>query len=138
MSSSDNQTRILTGPGRSYQKNPRTLGKSDHTITNWISNSCHLWTILPSDKIISFCWLVCRCFEPSQPLRIISGLKTNFNPSLTYSAHRSLDVNHDKRYNHHPTKLFCARGATANDTCFSVARIVYMIYALPFVCYTYS
>ena len=30
------------------------------------------------------------CFEPSQPQRIISGLKTNFSLSPTYSYHRSL------------------------------------------------
>ena len=35
------------------------------------------------------------CFEPSQPLRIISGLKTNFNPSFNYSTHKSLKVNHN-------------------------------------------
>ena len=36
--------------------------------------------------------VVSRCFEPSQPLKIISGLKTNFNLSLVYSAHKSLNV----------------------------------------------
>ena len=36
-----------------------------------------------------------RCFEPSQSLRIISGLKTNFNPSLSYSAYKSLNINHN-------------------------------------------
>ena len=39
--------------------------------------------------------LVSWCFEPSQPLMITSGLKTNFSPSLTYSADKSLNVNHD-------------------------------------------
>ena len=29
-------------------------------------------------------------FEPSQPRMIVSGLETNFSPSLSYSAHRSL------------------------------------------------
>ena len=42
-------------------------------------------------------WLVSQLvswyFEPSQPLGIISGLKTNFNPSLSYSACKSLHVN---------------------------------------------
>ena len=32
------------------------------------------------------------CFEPSQALGITSGLKTKFNPSLSYSAHKSLNV----------------------------------------------
>ena len=35
--------------------------------------------------------LVSRCLEPSQPLRIISGLKTNFRPSLGYSVQSSLN-----------------------------------------------
>ena len=39
-------------------------------------------------------YLVSWCFEPSQPLRIIPGLTTNFNPSLSCSAYKSLDVNH--------------------------------------------
>ena len=34
--------------------------------------------------------LVSWCFEPCQPLRIISGLKTNSNPSPSYSAHRQV------------------------------------------------
>ena len=34
-------------------------------------------------------------FEPSQPLWIISGLKTNFYPSLSYSAHKSFKTNHN-------------------------------------------
>ena len=39
--------------------------------------------------------LVFWCFEPCQPLKIIiSGLKTNCHPSLNYSAHKSLNVNH--------------------------------------------
>ena len=33
--------------------------------------------------------LVGWCFEPSQPRRIISGLKTNFSPSPSYSAYKS-------------------------------------------------
>ena len=34
--------------------------------------------------------LVSWCFEPSQPQRIISGLKTNFDLSPSYSIHESL------------------------------------------------
>ena len=34
--------------------------------------------------------LVSRCFEPSQPQRIKSGLNTNFNLSPSYSFHKSL------------------------------------------------
>ena len=35
-----------------------------------------------------------RCFEPSQALRIVSGLKTNLSPPPRYTAHNSVDVNH--------------------------------------------
>ena len=42
-------------------------------------------------NVVSFAW----CFQPSQPLRIISKLKTNFNPSLSYRADKSLNVNHN-------------------------------------------
>ena len=42
-----------------------------------------------------FSYLVCWSFEPSQPRRIISGLKTNFNPSFSYSAHKSFKTNHN-------------------------------------------
>ena len=33
------------------------------------------------------------CFEPSQPLGVTSGLNTNSNLSLSYSAHKSFDIN---------------------------------------------
>ena len=40
------------------------------------------------------CYLfVSWCFEPSQPVGIISGLKTNSIPSLSYSAHKSFNTN---------------------------------------------
>lgn len=38
----------------------------------------------------SICQLVGGRFEPSQPPRSTSGLKTSVNPSLSYSAHKSL------------------------------------------------
>ena len=37
--------------------------------------------------------LVSWCFEPSQHWGLHHGWKTNFNPSLYYSAHTSLNVN---------------------------------------------
>ena len=40
-------------------------------------------------------WLIGWGFEPSRPLGIISGLKTNSNPSLSYSAHKSFNTNHN-------------------------------------------
>ena len=36
---------------------------------------------------------VSKCFEPSQPLGVVSGLKTRSKPSLTYSARRSPYIN---------------------------------------------
>ena len=40
---------------------------------------------------VCMCLCLDLCFEPSQPPRITPGLKTIFNPSLSYSAHKSLD-----------------------------------------------
>ena len=34
-------------------------------------------------------------FEPSQPLAVTSGLNTNSNLSLNYSAHKSFNINHN-------------------------------------------
>ena len=48
----------------------------------------------PIVKIV--CLLVCWYFEPSQPLRITSGLKTNFDLSPTFSVHKSLYVKYDR------------------------------------------
>ena len=39
--------------------------------------------------------LVSWCFEVSQPLGITEVLKTNFNPSLGYSAHKSFNTSHN-------------------------------------------
>ena len=39
--------------------------------------------------------LVSSCFEPSQPLGVTSGLNTTFNQSLSYSAHKSLNIDHN-------------------------------------------
>ena len=38
---------------------------------------------------------LCWCFEPSQPLGVTSGLNTNSNQSLSYSAHKSFNINHN-------------------------------------------
>ena len=38
-------------------------------------------------------YILSWCLEPSQPLWIISGLKTNPSPSLSFSAHKSDNVN---------------------------------------------
>ena len=35
------------------------------------------------------------CFEPSQLVGVTSGLNTNFNLSLSYSAHKSYNINHN-------------------------------------------
>ena len=39
------------------------------------------------------CLFVCWCFEPSQSLGAASGLNTNSNLSLSYSAHKSFNIN---------------------------------------------
>ena len=38
---------------------------------------------------------VCWCFKPSQLPGVTSGLNTNFNLSLCYSAHKSFNINHN-------------------------------------------
>ena len=51
--------------------------------------------------------LVSWCFEPSQPPRIISGLKTNFNLSPIYSAQKSPNHKFSKIYKISPdTNLY--------------------------------
>ena len=35
------------------------------------------------------------CFEPSQPLEVTSGLNTTSNQSLSYSAHKSVNIDHN-------------------------------------------
>ena len=39
--------------------------------------------------------LVSWCFEPSQALGVTSGLNTTSNQSLSYSAHKSLNIDHN-------------------------------------------
>ena len=39
--------------------------------------------------------LVSWCFEPSQPLRVTSGLNMTSNQSLSYSARKSLNIDHN-------------------------------------------
>ena len=43
---------------------------------------------------IIVCLFLCFRFEPSQPLGVTSGLNTNSNLSLTYSAHKSFNISH--------------------------------------------
>ena len=56
----------------------------------WISKFCqphsrhYLWT-----QAHTVSYLVSWCFEPVQPQRIISGPKTNFSLSPSYSEHKS-------------------------------------------------
>ena len=38
---------------------------------------------------------LCWCFEPSQPLGVTSGLNKNSDLSLSYSAHKSFNINHN-------------------------------------------
>ena len=56
--------------------------------------------------------LVSWCFEPSQPLGIVSRLKTDFNPSLSYLANKSFNANHNisaaqiKYFTQNPHNIF--------------------------------
>ena len=45
--------------------------------------------------------LISWCFEPSQHLGIISEMKTNLNPSLTFSAHKSFNIGHNIFFSRH-------------------------------------
>ena len=40
-------------------------------------------------------FIVSWCFEPCQPLEVTSGLNTNSDLSLSYSAHKSSNINHN-------------------------------------------
>ena len=62
---------------------------SDLLTTNWLIhtaevNSCPTWNNKPINS-----QLVSWYFEPSQPQRMISGLKASFNLSPSYCAHKS-------------------------------------------------
>ena len=57
--------------------------------------------------IISNTKFVSWYFEPSEPQRITSGLKTNFNLSASYSAHNSSNHKFSKIYKVSPdTNLY--------------------------------
>ena len=59
--------------------------------------------------------VVCQllwCFEPSQPQRVISGLKTNFSLSPSCSAHKSQNHKILFYYNNSVSKHFTQRSLT--------------------------
>ena len=78
---------------QTFSQNPRTPGKSHHHHHH-VSQLCRLY----QGERGRGGWLVSWCFEPSQPQRTISGLKTNFNLSPTYSAHKSSNDTFSKIY----------------------------------------
>ena len=53
------------------------------------------WVQKPTLRSYFARMFVCWCFEPSQPLGVTSGLNTNFNLSLSYSAKKSFNINHN-------------------------------------------
>ena len=57
-----------------------------------------LFSIMCYEKLCQISLLVSWCFEPSQPQRIISELKTKFNLSPTYCAHKSQNHKFPKSY----------------------------------------
>ena len=67
-----------------------------------------------TDRQTVISWLFFFFLESSQPLRITSGLKTNFSPSLTYSAHKSLNINH--KFSTAQLKCFTYKITTQSNT----------------------
>ena len=51
------------------------------------------WDIF--QKAINMAWRVSWCFEPSQLLGVTPGLNTISNQSVSYSAHKSLNIDHN-------------------------------------------
>ena len=63
---------------------------------------CHSrWELSIISSMATFIWvswLFIWYFEPSQPQRIVSGLKTNFTLSPNYSAHKSSNLKFSRLY----------------------------------------
>ena len=73
-----------------WKKTPFSWSCMVHTIYLPITVTLHEPSISVRCLLeLLFHW----CFEPSQPLWIISGLKTNFNPSVSNSPHKSFNTN---------------------------------------------
>ena len=62
-------------------------------LWHWPGNLMKSWNYIEY-VISSSASTVSRCFEPSQPQSIMSGLKTNFNWSPSYSFHKSWNISH--------------------------------------------
>ena len=69
------------------------LGLVENRLTNAMASNKATWIAYHTSIKVGY--LVSWCFEPSRPLGITPGLKTNFSPSLGYSAHKSLNVYHN-------------------------------------------
>ena len=61
-------------------------------IVNWCFEPSQPLGIISGLKVSL---LVSWCFEPSQPLGVTLGLNTNPNLSVSYSAHKSFNINHN-------------------------------------------
>ena len=71
------------------------------------------------------CWfvLVSGCFKPSQPQRIISGLKTNFKLSPSYSVHNSSNHKFSKIYKISPNTNYIKQNIQTQNQTISPFRL---------------
>ena len=109
----------VTSNGRNHDyhtiaKSPKPLVVANNCpkpkVLDVIAKNRELLNLQPKVVAPSASQLVSWYFEPSQPQRVTSWLKTMFNPSPIYSAHKSsnhkLSINHKIRHatNLHKTK----------------------------------
>ena len=105
----------------------RVQGVEERSCRSWILQASRAWAqvkvlqwgrpyVSPSLGLVSF--LLSRCFGPSQPQRITSGLNTNFTPSPSHSFHKS--SNHKSCF----SSLFMFRGHSTQEP--ASRRVTYL------------
>ena len=88
--------RITSGLNTNFKLSPsHSFHKSLYQMSFFFSPSQTTAQILPTISERRTSYLFSCCFQPSQPLGITSGLNTNANVSLSYSAHKSFNINHN-------------------------------------------
>ena len=87
------------------------------------------YRFLSSEFIIQ---LVSWCFEPSQPLGFTSGLNTTSEQSLSYSAHKSLTIDHNsstaqlfQKHSHTHIYIYITSHTFLQNHNFSVSQLEY-------------
>ena len=100
----------------------------------WICQlCCHVWSTCQEQWVClqGSCDLndeekfVCLCFEPSQPQRIMSGLKTNFNLSPCYCACKSSNHKFSKTYKLSlDTNLFLKNKNKKNNSIWGIGQMI--------------